>query len=58
MTCFIGTDFFFYFFYFFYRLDIRNEALSLIFFFFRRAMRFSSDKLFVVAYFCYVACFP
>ena len=47
---------------FFYKLEIKIEALSLLifffFFWFRCAMRFSSDKFFVVACFCYATCFP
>ena len=48
-------------FFFFDRLEIKIEAFSLcwiFFFLFRRAMRFSSDKFFVVACFCYTACLP
>ena len=49
--------------FFFKRLEIKIEALCLcwifffFFFWFRRVMRFFSKKLFVVACFCYTACF-
>ena len=57
-TCLVCTNFFFF---FFDRLEIKIEAFYLYQFFYflllRRAMRFSSNKFFVVACFCYAACF-